>query len=118
MLAAPSSWLYTRPWRHAALESGTAPGAPAAPRPIFIFVAFPPLGFRKWKACAGLVAGLLALVLISMVVAGMPVWKSYARAMRCQENGSLSLTGPQGEEHEGRVSEGRATRKPTWVYRA
>ena len=105
-LAALSYWLFLRRWRNAAFAAGLALGALAAMRTTFVFMAVPLLVFRKWRACAGLVCGLAALVLVCAPFAGISTWRSYARAMRLHEGDNLGINQPIGSLYRDRVIEG------------
>ncbi len=91
-LVALSFWLSRRSWGYAPLLAGLALGALVSMRPTFAAMCLPMLFFRSWKLLAGLAVGLLVLLLLSAAIFGIPVWKSYAKAMRLHEGASLLRT--------------------------
>jgi hypothetical protein len=105
-LAALALWLCRRPWKYAALWGGIALGITASMRPTLALMLLPMLAFRKWKLSAGLAAGLVIFVLLSVAIFGVPLWKDYSSAMRYHERDNLGLAQPISEDNATRYIEG------------
>lgn len=105
-LAALAYWLSRRTWKHAALWGGIVLGIAASMRPTLALILLPMLVFRKWKLSAGLVAGLVVFVLLSVAIFGVPLWKDYSSAMRYHERDNLGLAQSLSEENTTRYIEG------------
>ena len=106
LLIALSFWLSRRPWRYAAQGAGAALGLATAMRPTLALMAIPLLVFGKTRITAGLVSALAILLLLSVVLFGMPVWRDYLSAMRYHERDNLGMANPVGMAYRAMTIEG------------
>ena len=98
-LIALSFWVCRKQTRYTYPIAGILIGIAASMRPTLLLMAIPILIFRKWNLLAGIVAGLLFFVLLSLVIFGVPIWRNYSRAMRYHELDNLGKAQPESFEH-------------------
>jgi len=88
-LVALSFWSSCRKWKYSHYLGGFILGFAVSLRPTIIVMAIPFVIFKQYKVFTGLIAGLLAAILICTAIFGISIWSHYLSSMKYFEKGNL-----------------------------